>query len=62
MEKKQAGIKINEQDAVIKFFSADDLNMPFVPWLKGERGQQTFLKLRKQFINRNMLLFISNFF
>ena len=47
MEKKQAGIKINEQDAVIKFFSADDLNMPFVPWLKGERGQQTFLKLRK---------------
>ncbi|MBR0519122.1 FHIPEP family type III secretion protein [bacterium] len=47
MEKKQSILKIDEQDAVIKFFSTAEMNMPFVPWLKGERGQQTFLKLRK---------------
>ena len=47
MEKKQVVLRIDEQDAVIKFFSTDEMNMPFVPWLKGERGQQTFLKLRK---------------
>lgn len=39
--------KIEEKQATIKIFSSRSLNDEFIPWGKGERGQQSYIRLER---------------
>lgn len=48
MKKKNMPGKTEEQDVPIKVFSTENMKTEFLPWLKGERGAQTYIKLTKK--------------